>query len=220
MLSHTPTEETNPDSNLTLWPWSSLIHFSTMLLYSSPSPWANPPTFITLMTLHATTPKSTRPVQISVPSDSYVQWPCSISETVFPKLSSFFCPPSYFHFPCQLTTICPVAPARKSGHPSLTSLYHTPQSDTKFYYSIIFIFLEFVSFSPSSLTSPSTSPNHHHLPMLGHDHNLQLDSLCSLLLPSGPFTGLIFKNTNLIMSLPSYNPSMTPKCPEKRVQMP
>ena len=101
---------------------------------------------------------------------------------------------SYFHFPCQLTTICPVAPAKKSGHPFLTSLYHTPQSDTKFYYSIILIFLEFVSFSPSSLTSPSASPNHHHLLMLGHYHNLQLDSLCSLLLPSGPFTGLIFKN--------------------------
>lgn len=64
----------------------------------------------------------------------------------------------------------------------------------------------------------STSPNDHLL-VQSYSHNLQLDSLYSLLLPSSPFQSIIFY-ANLTMSLPSYNPSMISKCPENRVQMP
>ena len=64
---------------------------------------------------------------------------------------------SSFHIPCQLTTTCPVVQARKSGHSSLISLYHTPQSDTKFDYPITLISLRFVHCSPSSITNPQSA---------------------------------------------------------------
>lgn len=165
------------------------------------------------------TPNSTCPAQASILSDSYVQLPCSISEIMCPKLSSFYCPQtcSSFLIPCQLTTTCAATQAKTSGHPSLTSLYPTPPSDTKFYYPIILISF---TFSPSSLPTPSTSPNRHHLLMLGCDHNLYVDSLYSLFPPSHLFTRVIFLNVNLIMSLPSCNSSVTSKCPENSVQVP
>lgn len=62
-----------------------------------------------------------------------------------------------FHILCQWTTPCPVAQAKKSGHPSLTSLSHTPQSNAKVYYPITLISLKFVYCSPSSITNPRSA---------------------------------------------------------------
>lgn len=69
--------------------------------------------------LHAATPKSTCSVQISILSDSRTQPLCSNSETVCPKLSSFYCPQTCLLLGYSLSVYHnpPGCPSQKSWTP-------------------------------------------------------------------------------------------------------
>lgn len=131
-----PSEETNPDANLRVWPWSSLLLLSTVLLHASPYLSLATPIYLYDFDDFACDDSK---IYMSSPNRNPIRFPCStaysisnistfsISETVCPKQSSFYFPKtcSSFHIHCQLTTTCPIVQSKKSGHPSLTSVCHT-----------------------------------------------------------------------------------------------
>lgn len=131
--NHMPRKETNRDANLRVWPWSSHLPLSMVLLHAWPC--LSLATPIYLYDFACDDSK----IYMSSPNLNPIRFPCStaysissisifsISETVSPKRSSFYCPKtcSSFHIHCQLTTTCLIVQTKKSGHPSLTSLCHT-----------------------------------------------------------------------------------------------
>lgn len=128
--------DTNPDANLRVWPWSSLLPLATVLLHASPCL-----SLATPIDLYDFDDFACDDSEIYMSSPNHpIRFTCSaalfhlrnistfsISETVCPKLSSFYCPKtcSSFRIHCHLTTTCPIVQTTKSGQPSLTSLCHT-----------------------------------------------------------------------------------------------
>ena len=150
--SHLPREKRNPGSNLTVWPRSSLILLSMILLHSSPSPWANPTTFITWMALC-----DDSKVYMSSPNLNPIRFICSTAlfhlrdtmsqtELILLPLNVLFLP-----YSLSVNHHLPSCPSKKNWTPIFDFCLSYPQSDTKFYYPIILISFKF---SPSSLSTP------------------------------------------------------------------